>query len=127
MPKSKVIKPDSKPGTKKPISEASVNELQHDEISAPAAQTNGGGSTVAHDLPCNEAGVVTAPSHSAGKDDAKAALAKSRTGVDLSDKIKELVRLAQEQGYLTYNDINEALPNSIISPEEIDEIYIKLR
>src|ERR1700746_1596820 len=46
---------------------------------------------------------------------------------DLTDKIKELLRLAQEQGYLTYNDINDALPESVISAEEMDEIYIKLR
>src|SRR5205823_2157760 len=52
---------------------------------------------------------------------------KSQAGIDLTEKIKELVRLAQEQGYLTYNDINDALPDSMISPEELDEIYIKLR
>ena len=46
---------------------------------------------------------------------------------DLTEKIKELVRLAQEQGYLTYNDINDALPDNVITPEELDEIYIKLR
>ncbi len=46
---------------------------------------------------------------------------------DLTDKIKELVRLAQEQGYLTYNDINDALPDSVVTAEELDEIYIKLR
>ena len=27
----------------------------------------------------------------------------------IAEKVRELVRLAQEQGYLTYNDINEAL------------------
>src|SRR6266480_4939076 len=52
---------------------------------------------------------------------------KSQAGIDLTEKIKELVRLAQEQGYLTYNDINDALPDTMISPEELDEIYIKLR
>jgi len=52
---------------------------------------------------------------------------KGAASVDLTEKIKELVRLAQEQGYLTYNDINEALPDSMISPEALDEIYIKLR
>src|SRR5438270_3146286 len=45
----------------------------------------------------------------------------------LTEKIKELLRLAQEQGYLTYNDINDALPESVISPDDLDEIYIKLR
>jgi RNA polymerase primary sigma factor len=44
-----------------------------------------------------------------------------------ADKVKELVRLAQEQGYLTYGDINEALADTLVTPEELDEIYIKLR
>ena len=52
---------------------------------------------------------------------------KSQSGIDLTEKIKELVRLAQEQGYLTYNDINDALPDAVVTPEELDEIYIKLR
>jgi RNA polymerase primary sigma factor len=52
---------------------------------------------------------------------------KSQSGVDLTEKIKELLRLAQEQGYLTYNDINDALPDNIVTAEELDEIYIKLR
>jgi RNA polymerase primary sigma factor len=47
--------------------------------------------------------------------------------LDLTEKIKELVRLAQEQGYLTYNDINEALPDSAISPDQLDDLYGKLR
>src|SRR6185436_867729 len=45
----------------------------------------------------------------------------------LTDKVKELVRLAQEQGYLTYNDINDALPDSMVNPEDLDDLYIKLR
>src|ERR1041385_616334 len=52
---------------------------------------------------------------------------KSNSGIDITEKIKELLRLAQEQGYLTYNDINDALPDSIVTPEDLDEIYIKLR
>ncbi len=52
---------------------------------------------------------------------------KSQSGFDLTEKIKELVRLAQEQGYLTYNDINDALPDTMITAEELDEIYTKLR
>ncbi|MGO8699330.1 MAG: RNA polymerase sigma factor RpoD [Limisphaerales bacterium] len=47
--------------------------------------------------------------------------------VDLTEKVKELVRLAQEQGYLTYNDINDALPDGVISPDELDDLYSKLR
>src|ERR1039457_7657445 len=47
--------------------------------------------------------------------------------VELSEKIKELVRLAQEQGRLTYGDISEALPESAIEPEKLDQIFAKLR
>jgi RNA polymerase primary sigma factor len=46
---------------------------------------------------------------------------------ELAEKIKELVRLAQEQGHLTYNDISEALPESAIEPDKLDLIFAKLR
>jgi RNA polymerase primary sigma factor len=46
---------------------------------------------------------------------------------ELSEKIKDLVRLAQEQGRLTYGDISEALPGSAIEPEKLDHIFAKLR
>ncbi len=46
---------------------------------------------------------------------------------EIAEKIKELVRLAQEQGYLTYGDITDTLPDTLVSPEELDEIYSKLR
>jgi RNA polymerase primary sigma factor len=52
---------------------------------------------------------------------------RSHSGVDLTEKIKELLRLAKEQGYLTYTDINDALPDNIVTAEDLDEIYIKLR
>jgi len=45
---------------------------------------------------------------------------------DINEKVKELVRLSKEQGYLTYNDINDALPENIISPDDLDEIYTQL-
>jgi len=38
-----------------------------------------------------------------------------------------LVRLAHEQGYLTYNDINEILPENLAAPEELEDILIQLR
>src|SRR6266404_5230758 len=46
---------------------------------------------------------------------------------ELAEKVKELVRLSQEQGYLTYGDINDALPDTLITAEELDDIYVKLR
>jgi RNA polymerase primary sigma factor len=44
-----------------------------------------------------------------------------------NEKIKELVRLANEQGYLTYGDVNDVLPSDILSPDEMDAILILLR
>ena len=44
-----------------------------------------------------------------------------------AQKVKELLRLAQEQGYLTYGDINDALPEGLVGQEVLDEIYVKLR
>ncbi len=47
--------------------------------------------------------------------------------VEVAEKIKELVRLAQDQGHLTYGDINDALPDTLLTPETLDDIYVKLR
>jgi RNA polymerase primary sigma factor len=46
---------------------------------------------------------------------------------ELARKIKDLVHLSKEQGSLTFDDINEALPESLSTPEALDEILAKLR
>ncbi|MGD1032739.1 MAG: RNA polymerase sigma factor region1.1 domain-containing protein, partial [Opitutaceae bacterium] len=38
----------------------------------------------------------------------------------INEKIRQLIRLSKEQGYLTFDDINEALPESVENQEEID-------
>ncbi len=48
-------------------------------------------------------------------------------GVNLAEKLKDLVRLAHEQGYLTHEDVSEALPAEVATPEDLDQILIKLR
>ena len=45
---------------------------------------------------------------------------------DFSQITKELIRLAQEQGHLTYNDISDALPDHVTEPQ-LDEVFGKLR
>jgi RNA polymerase primary sigma factor len=45
----------------------------------------------------------------------------------LAEKIKELVRLAHEQGQLTFDDISEALTEEFSSPGQLDHVYGKLR
>jgi RNA polymerase primary sigma factor len=51
---------------------------------------------------------------------------RSSSGLDLTEKVKELIRLSREQGYLTYDDINDALPDNLVTAEDLDEIYTKL-
>src|SRR6266404_6632613 len=66
---------------------------------------------------------------------AKAAYANSRRlaapgaprpAVDLTETIKALLQLAREHGHVTYDDINDILPDGL-SPDDLDELYSKLR
>ena len=46
---------------------------------------------------------------------------------DRNKRIRELIALANDKGFITYDDIHELLPEDIVSPEEIDSIMILLR
>ncbi len=46
--------------------------------------------------------------------------------VDLSETVKTLLHLSQEHGYITYDDINDILPDNL-SPEDLDTLLTKLR
>jgi RNA polymerase primary sigma factor len=46
---------------------------------------------------------------------------------DVQLRIRELIKLAKEQGYLTFDDLNEALPEAITDPDELDSILTRLR
>jgi len=48
------------------------------------------------------------------------------SSVDLSETIKTLLHLSQEHGYITYDDINDILPDNL-SPEDLDSVLTKLR
>src|SRR5690242_14546523 len=45
---------------------------------------------------------------------------------DMVNLVKNLVQLAREQGHLTFDDINDILPDGI-STSDLDELYTKLR
>ena len=40
----------------------------------------------------------------------------------INEKIRFLIRLSKEQGYLTFDDINDALPESVDNPEDIENV-----
>jgi RNA polymerase primary sigma factor len=44
----------------------------------------------------------------------------------LTHTVRELLALAKEQGHLSYDDIDEALADTVVSPEDLDQIYAKL-
>ena len=45
----------------------------------------------------------------------------------LQEKIRELLKLAKEQGYITFEDLDEHLPEGMNDPETIDAILAQLR
>src|SRR5258708_12098764 len=47
--------------------------------------------------------------------------------MDLSEKVRELVRLAKEQGHLTYDEVNDALSDEVATPGDLDAVLTKLR
>jgi len=49
------------------------------------------------------------------------------TANDLQARLRELIKLAKEQGYLTFDDLNEALPEGITDANELDAILTRLR
>jgi RNA polymerase primary sigma factor len=50
----------------------------------------------------------------------------SVSAIDLAEVIKTLVHLAHENGHVTYDDINDVLPDGL-SPDDLDDLYTKLR
>jgi RNA polymerase primary sigma factor len=46
---------------------------------------------------------------------------------ELKEKLKELIRIGQEQGHITYDDINEALPADVVSAEVIEMVMERLQ
>ena len=72
----------------------------------------------------------------AKKTESKKALKEAAVGVNgdgavvefkLKDKIKELVELAKEQGYLSHDDVEESLPGKKPDQKQLDQVYTELR
>jgi RNA polymerase primary sigma factor len=49
------------------------------------------------------------------------------SSLEVQARIRELIKLAKEQGYLTFDDLNEALPEGITDADELDLILTRLR
>ena len=60
-------------------------------------------------------------------DAAPIALSGLYSAVEVQNRIRELIKLAREQGYLTFDDLNEALPEGVTDADELDMILTRLR
>ena len=61
---------------------------------------------------------------------AKTALKPGQTILDTAEgaeKLRELVKLAKEQGYLTFDDLNEHLPDSVNDADDMEAIMVRMR
>jgi len=67
--------------------------------------------------------VVEAPADSKPDSQTQAETIDSPT---IKQKLCDLIKLAKEQEYLTYDDINEALPKDVVSAELIEEVLERL-
>jgi RNA polymerase primary sigma factor len=83
--------------------------------------------TATHKLKKSERGLATPVAlNGAGGVDADEMLPPSGS-TDVQTRIRELIKLAKEQGYLTFDDLNEALPPEMSDADELDAILTRLR
>ena len=77
-------------------------------------------------IPLSLAGAVAAQKVPANGQSGAPVSAPVGSTVDLTETIKTLVHLGQEHGYVTYDDVNDVLPDNL-SPEDLDALLTKLR
>ncbi|MCE9588360.1 MAG: RNA polymerase sigma factor RpoD [Verrucomicrobia bacterium] len=105
-------KPVSKAPVKKPLPAKTVSKTAPVTSAKPSAKENaakGGKSGLSLSI--------------SGQAPANAAEAQKL----LQEKIRELLKLAKEQGYITFEDLDEHLPEGMNDPETIDAILAQLR
>jgi RNA polymerase primary sigma factor len=115
--KKPASKPAAKPATKAAVKKPSASKSVAKKAAAPKAVKKAAGKPSAR-----PAGKAAAPKAAkpkaadadAGADDEKAA--------DVNDRIRVLIRKSKEQGFLTYKDINDQLPETVDSPNEIENV-----
>jgi RNA polymerase primary sigma factor len=118
-PKAPAKKPASQKASKAPAEKTAAKKQdpkKNPKKSAVAATTS------------DKKGKAPAP---AGKNALKASLHAAPPERDINqfiaDKTRELVKLAKDQGYLTFDDLEENLPAAINDADVIDKIITRLR
>ncbi len=121
----KVAKKAAVPGKKvekKPAKKAATKKTTQKAVAKKAP---------AKKAPAKKASAKKAPKKTAGKKDeikASSTAIEELNAVSLmdreerNDRIKELLSLASDHGFLTYEDINEAFPEDLVVVEDIDKV-----
>ncbi len=52
---------------------------------------------------------------------------KATLTLEQQERVRELIRIAKEQGYLTHDDLQEAFPKALDNPESIEPVLTMLR
>jgi RNA polymerase primary sigma factor len=140
-----VAKAASKPAAKA-ASKPAAKAASKPAVKAPAPEKKAPAAKPAAKAPAPEKKVAAAKPTSKAKETSKIAeiLAASQPGAkeakpakkdpkrridtpEIQEKIRELIKLAKEQEYLTYDDINEILPNDLVNPDDVEAIMERLR
>ena len=67
---------------------------------------------------------TTSPRKTASDKPASSEIEVSKTTAPTIKAVKQLLAKGKKQGYLTYDEINELIPEEMLSPEQIDETLI---
>jgi RNA polymerase primary sigma factor len=114
-PKSKSAKPNKKENKRRRIKQKVKSQPSPSKRKAAAAKK-----------PANEP-VQAVPALPIASTNGSTLAGHVPTEVDLQERLREMVKLAKEQGYLTYDDINEALPEGMVDPDEMEQLLGRLR
>ena len=45
---------------------------------------------------------------------------------EVNEQIRGLIKMGRDRGYITYDEMNDALPGDVVSPERLDQILMRL-
>jgi RNA polymerase primary sigma factor len=134
-PAAKAAKPDAKAAAtpsagkaaaappKKPASPSKDRKAAPAKPAEPAPKAKTGKSAADAPAPAKTANPRDSK---AGKESADSNKRRIDTP-EIQEKIRELIKLAKEQDYLTFDDINDILPNDLVDPEDVEAIMERLR
>jgi RNA polymerase primary sigma factor len=119
------VVPKNSPKNRRPAPLAK-NSAKPAAVSAPARKAEKNG----HKNASRPENSVAAPSRALAdtkETDAKGVQAVWTGQPERQERLRDLVKLAKDQGYLTWDDLNEAIPESVNNPEELEAIILFLR